>query len=113
MPSLQSYAIENYRSFYSRQILDCRFEKGKEVTALFGPNSGGKSNTARALALIQYIILNSSAANWILPYEPFLLREGAINKPTRFTLCFEHSSRNYIYSFSYTSERIVDEELKI
>jgi len=112
MPRLHSIEIENYRSFYTRQILELDSKSNKKVTALFGPNSGGKSNTARALAVVQEIVISSANANWILPHEPFLLRQGASSEPTSFTIRFEHSGRQFAYSFSYTSERIVYEELK-
>jgi len=111
MPHLISIEIENYRSFYSRQELNIGGQKNRRVTAIFGPNAGGKSNTARALALIQAIITDSTNANWVLPYEPFLLREGADKEPTYFALIFEHLGRRYEYRFSYVSDRIVFEEL--
>ncbi|MDR1359332.1 MAG: ATP-binding protein, partial [Coriobacteriales bacterium] len=112
MTQLLSYEIENYRSFYTRQLLSLGNTEDRSVTALFGANSGGKSNTAKALLLIQTMISNSAAANWTLPYQPFLLKDGADGEPTFFKLSFIADEQYYTYEFGYDSESIVFEELK-
>lgn len=109
---LLSLEIENYRSFYKRQILSFGIGKARRVTAIFGANSGGKSNTARALALIQHIIFNSASANWNLPYEPFLLKQDSDKKPTYFKLSFATAGRFFTYEFGFEADRVVFEELK-
>ncbi|MCL2529429.1 MAG: ATP-binding protein [Coriobacteriia bacterium] len=112
MTKLLSYEIENFRSFYSRQIINLGEADDRRVTAFFGPNSGGKSNTARALGLIQYVIFNSANANWELPYEPFLLRDGSAEEPSAFSITFEHTGRRFNYSFSYVRNQIISEALR-
>lgn len=112
MSKLLAMEIENYRSFYTRQELSFGTEEPQSVTALFGVNSGGKSNTARALVLLQGFIRDSASANWTLPYDPFLLKEGSDKEPTYFKLLFEHHGRYFTYEFGYDSQQIVFEELK-
>ena len=112
MPSLLSMKIENFRSFYSPQVLEFGKERARDITALFGPNSGGKSNTAKAMYVMFYMIANSSRADWGLPFEPFLLRVGSNEEPTVFEIAFEHSGREMIYSFSYDRNQIKREELR-
>ena len=46
MYKLNSFKIANFRSFFDEQKLN--FEK-TNITAIYGSNASGKSNTARAL----------------------------------------------------------------
>lgn len=112
MYSLLNLEIENYRSFYTKQVLSFGDDSSRVITALFGPNAGGKSNTGRALAIMQACILNSADANWRLPYEPFLLRQGSNSKPCSFGIRFAFNNRIFDYSFSFNSSRIVEERLR-
>lgn len=111
MIKLLSLEIENYRSFYAPQILQLGEDAPRRITSLFGPNAGGKSNVAKALAVVKACVVNSANANWILPYDPFLLKEGASGKPTRFCMVFGHGGRRFRYEFSYDREHIASEEL--
>lgn len=110
MASLFKLTIENYRSFYSAQTLDFG-NPMRRVNAIFGSNASGKSNTAHAISTIKNCIRNSAAANWRLPYDPFLLRVGSNAKPTRFSMSFEVDGETYDYSFSFDATHIVEETL--
>jgi AAA15 family ATPase/GTPase len=112
MIQLLSYSIENFRSFWKNQTLTLGGTDSRSVTAIFGPNSGGKSNTGRALAVLQGMIVNSSNANFVLPYDPFLLKKGYESKDTRFEICFKFDKRVFVYSVSYNSAHITEEVLK-
>lgn len=111
---LLSFTIANYRSFYAPQCFDFTDKNGdpRAVTVLYGPNSSGKSNSGFALQDFLACIKNSSAANWHLPYMPFLLRERALREPTTFKAVFSYNNRHYSYSFSFTADRIIEETLK-
>lgn len=111
MFELHSFTIENFRSFCSPQTIP--FDSGSNhfITAIFGPNAGGKSNVARALAAFVACIRNSTNANWNLPYEPFLLKEGMDAHPTTLSLDFSHEGRRYSYSFSFLFDKITRETL--
>ena len=71
MTRLLSFEVENFRSFYQTQHINLIHEGTRSVTALFGPNSSGKSNVILALSVMCQCIVNSAAANWTLPYERF------------------------------------------
>ena len=112
MAELLSFKIANYRSFYAEQELS--FEEDgsqRKVTAIFGPNSGGKSNTAKAMAVFRSCIQNSASANWVLPYDPFLLRDTSVGEPTVFAARFRSGDYEYSYAFAYNSTRVVSESL--
>jgi AAA15 family ATPase/GTPase len=111
MAQLLSIKIKNYRSFYSEQELSFGDTSARNVTALYGPNSGGKSNTARALLTVLNIIQNSAEANAVLPYDPFLLRSGSDEEPSRFEIRYEYCGKYYTYVFSYDRERVIQEIL--
>jgi AAA15 family ATPase/GTPase len=112
MIQLLSYSIENFRSFSDKQILTLGETDSRSVTAIFGPNSGGKSNTGRALAVLQGMIINSSNASFVLPYDPFLLKKGNESKDTCFEIYFKFDKRVFVYSVSYNSVRITEEILR-
>ena len=109
-----SFTVSNYRSFYAPQTFDFANANGspRALTVIYGPNSGGKSNSARALQDFRDCIANSSGANWRLPYQPFLLRERAMGEPATLEALFSLSGRRYLYSFSFVADRITDETLK-
>lgn len=111
---LLSFTIANYRSFYSPQTFDFTEGDGtpRALTVLYGPNSSGKSNSGFALQDFRSCIVNSSGANWHLPYMPFILRDGAAKRPTTFEAVFEYSGRRYDYSLSFLADRVTEEVLK-
>lgn len=113
--TLLSFTVSNYRSFFTPQTFNFADPDGKPrtLTIIYGPNSSGKSNSACALQDFRASIINSSAANWRLPYIPFMLREGASGMPTTFEAAFLFDGLRHSYSFSYTSDRIVEETLKV
>lgn len=111
---LLSFTLANYRSFYAPQTIDLTDRNGapRSLTVIYGPNSSGKSNTASAMQDFRSCILNSSSANWRLPYMPFMLRSGAADKPTSFDVTFSLDGRKYRYAFSFLADRVVEETLR-
>jgi AAA15 family ATPase/GTPase len=109
MTTLLALKVKNFRSFYSEQTLDLGGKTSHEVTALFGPNSGGKSNTAKALITAVTYIVNSANANFRPPYDPFLLRDTSAQEPSCFELFFEQGNRYYNYSFAFMCSHVTHE----
>lgn len=110
---LLSFEIENYRSFCESQTLVLGGDCSRGVTMLFGPNAGGKSNVARALACFCSTIVNSAGASWRLPYDPFLLRDGCDVRPCRFAARFITSDGRLLeYGFSFSADAITHELLR-
>ena len=111
MISLLSLGIENYRSIYSRQDLVLPDISDSRVTAIFGPNAGGKSNVTSSLNPIVACIFRSADANFMLPYDPFLLKHNSEFDATSFEVTFSYQNKVYVYGFSYNHEQIISEEL--
>jgi AAA15 family ATPase/GTPase len=112
MVQLLSYSIENFRSFCKRQVITLGASDARSVTAIFGPNSGGKSNTGRALSVLQGMIFNSANANFVLPYDPFLLKEGSESADTHIEIRVIHGKRIFTYTVRYNAMQITEETLK-
>jgi AAA15 family ATPase/GTPase len=115
--TLHSLRIKNYRSFCDEQAVS--FET--PVTAFYGANASGKSNIFKALFSMWNFIKNSTLPNTqaapflpamqIIPYEPFLLREGDGNEPTVFDIMFGNQNNTYRYTFSTNSSEITEEAM--
>lgn len=106
--------VKNFRSFYSEQTLLLSNDgiNSRQVTAIFGANASGKSNTARALWMLQKMVRESANANSRPLYDPFMFQVNAHTEPSKISVKFNHSGRIFIYSFSCNKDQIVSEELK-
>lgn len=111
---LKSLKIKNFRSFYSEQTIDFSAKtKINNVTALYGPNAGGKSNTALALLYIYQFILNSANADLLNPpYDPFLLRDGSNVEDSEFELVLTSNGRNFRYTIAVNNTMVSREILE-
>lgn len=106
MKRLTSLKITNFRSFSKEQYLSL-----KTITAIYGPNAGGKSNTARALSFMKWFVFNSSRAEIVnIPFEPFLLKKEN-KQPTLLEIEFIDNERSFRYGFSFNSDEIISEYL--
>lgn len=112
MYKLISLTLGNYRSFCSPQTLFLDGREGHSVTAVFGPNAGGKSNIAKALVALVNSIRRSSDPNFRLPYEPFLLKTGIDQVPTSLGVAFTMDDKRYEYFVSFTADRVTYETLR-
>lgn len=112
MIELLTFTIENFRSFYKPQKIDFKEAARRTITALYGSNATGKSNVIKALKVVLNCIAHSAAANWKLPYEPFLLKVSSQKKPTSFKLSFRFDDRFFTYAFSFNGERVIEEILQ-
>ena len=111
---LLSFEVTNFRSIYDTQRLDLvnRDHRGRNTTAIYGPNSSGKSNIYKALAVMQWFIVNSTQASVVKPpYEPFLLRDHSTAEPSSFKIELAVNGRRFRYSFSINHEKVMAEKL--
>jgi len=126
---LIEFKVSNYRSISDEQVLSLVpsnkqkehqeniLELGKHqalnALALYGSNSGGKSNLLKSMSLFDRMIHTSARASSTtkLPYDPFLLREDLQGKPTAFELIFIVNETRYRYGFEYTEQQIEKEWL--
>ena len=112
MYKLISLTVGNFRSFYNPQTLTLDGRNDHSVTAIFGPNAGGKSNIAKALSALISCIRRSSDPNFRLPYEPFLLKAGVNERPSTLGIAFSLDERRYEYSVSFLAHKVIHELLK-
>jgi AAA15 family ATPase/GTPase len=127
---LLEFKVSNYRSIGEEEILSLIpasmqkehpeniISKGgyKVLNAigLYGNNASGKSNLLRSMSLFDKILHLSARtpSTTKLPYDPFLLREGWENKPTKFEISFlAKGDVKYRYGFTFNQEEIVTEWL--
>jgi len=130
---LIEYSVENFRSIadpITFTMLPARglskpnnliqlknnknIKKLLKSSVVFGANASGKSNVIFALSVMKNLILNSknnNAGDPVGGYFPFVLDSVHSNKPTIFKIHFIKDAIEYKYSFSFNSNRIIDEEL--
>lgn len=90
------------------------------VSAIFGPNGGGKSKALSALAyLISRVLLPIRTSTgyrnpftaYLKEYDPFLLDETSREEPAEFEIVFRTASAQYQYRLSVLSDTVVSETL--
>lgn len=126
---LIEFKVSNYRSIGEEQILsliplnkkgdsiDNILEQGKHKSlnsiALYGSNASGKSNLLLSMSLLDKLVNLSarSSSTTSLPFDPFLLREGWENKPTRFEITFIINNVKYRYGLEFNENIIIREWL--
>ena len=126
---LVEISVSNYRSIGDKQILsltpapkqeefpnniitDGQFA-GLNAIAIYGSNASGKSNLLRCISVMNEIVHFSSrtSSTTKLPFDPFALKEGYVDKPTEFEIIFIKDDKRYRYGFSYTQLSIKREWL--
>lgn len=126
---LLEFKVSNYRSIGDEQILSLMpapkqrehpqniITKGKysalNALSLYGSNGGGKSNILKSMSLLDKLVNNSArtSSTTRLPYDPFLLREGWIDKPTTFEISFVIGDNRYRYGLAFTAYEVEQEWL--
>jgi len=126
---LIEFKVSNYRSICDEQVISLvPASKQKDYPnnvitydnynilnglALYGANSSGKSNLLKSLELLDKLLYLSarSSSTTKLPYDPFLLRKGFSNKPTRLEITFVTENTRYRYGLEFNKSEIVSEWL--
>jgi uncharacterized protein len=131
---LIEFSVANFRSIKEKQTLSfiktkkteleqnyttCTLSTDKTLELLnsvviYGANASGKSNLIQALQVMVQIVMKS--ANYqqgesIADISPFLLSDATSNKPTEFELDFLYQNIRYVYGFSASQSKIIDEWL--
>ena len=127
---LAQFSVENYMSFKDRVCLNmsaaatdnehpdnftvCGKTRCLKSVVIYGANASGKSNLLKAMTAAIMIVRESQAkqVNDRLPrIIPFLFDRDLPGKPSAFEFIFFADGIQYIYGFSATQEKIVDEYL--
>src|SRR3984957_7646811 len=128
------FSTKNFRSFKELATLSLEAESlktGKEglistefkvnllpPIRIFGHNESGKSNLIKALAYMQWAMLNSDYLNQPttkFPFlQPFLLNVESSNEPSFFQIVLwdPENKTEYRYGFEINSEKVVSEWLE-
>lgn len=126
---LIEFSFRNYRSFRDKAVLSmeatgfssfknclipCGSIKLLPGVAIYGKNSGGKSNLIRAFWLAVQFIKNAQRTqheNATIPVVPFGLNDYSINEPTEFNFVYTLNGNKYWYGFAATKENVLQEYL--
>ena len=128
---LVQFSVENFRSIKEEAVLSMEASADKthpdnvvafgkdriiKTVAIFGANASGKSNIFMALTAGILIVRHSLMLPPNAPIggiNPFRFDKEMIGKPTAFKFVFYTSGTKYIYGFSATREKIIDEYLYV
>lgn len=126
---LVQFTVENYLSIRDKVYLSLEPSKDSEhpenlitkgdykavnSVAIYGANASGKSSLFKAITIALIMIRNSNNVQITdkLPVVPFKFDFESRNKPTSFEFIFiARDGKKYIYGFSATTEKVVEEYL--
>lgn len=135
---LCQFTFKNFKSYRDETVLDMQAAKIEEfsdtiipapcdrfaslvpVSAIYGPNAGGKTNVINALAyLISRIITPIKASTdtahpftmFLTKYAPFLFDEASKDAPTDFNIIFRTGFAEYQYNLSIMQNIVISESL--
>ena len=116
---MQAAAIEEFPDSLIPPPGD-KFSALLPVSAIFGPNGGGKSSAINALVyLISRILLpirtssdyRNPFTSYVKRYEPFLLDDNSREEPAEFGIVFRTQAAQYQYELSVLSDTVVAESM--
>ena len=136
---LSQFTVKNYKSIRDEMTFDMQATAISEhtdrlikasnnelllpVSAIYGPNGGGKSNVLQALHTLELKILrplyatesdmNSRLRMKNLEIVPFAFDEESKNSPTEFEIFFQTTKAEYRYILHVLREKIVYESLSM
>lgn len=126
---LLEFKVSNYRSIGEEQVLSLVpapkqrdfpeniLKKGKydalNAIGIYGGNASGKSNLLLSMSLLDRLVHLSARASSTtpLPHDPFLLRDGWQDKPTKFEITFILDENRYRYGLEFSNEEVLKEWL--
>jgi len=129
---LAQFSVENYLSIRDRTVLNLTasnrdnehlnnlFEYDKlrclRSAVIYGANASGKSSLLKAMTAAILLVRESQAMqvnSRLLRITPFLLDEDSRTKPSSFEFVIMIEGIQYVYGFSATQEKIIDEYLYV
>lgn len=135
---LCQFTFKNFKSYRDETVFDMQASENKElsdslipapggnfdpllpVSAIFGPNAGGKSNVLKAFSYLLSCVLMPIKASkssvelvgvYLKEYSPFLLDDVSKAKPTGFEVFFRTASAQYHYQLVLLGADVVEEYL--
>ncbi|HVU95287.1 MAG TPA: ATP-binding protein [Puia sp.] len=126
---LLEFRVANYRSIGEEQVLSfVPAPKQREypenilsaakynllnAIGIYGNNASGKSNLLLSISLLDKLVHLSArtSSTTPLPFDPFLLREGWTEKPTRLEISFILEANRYRYGLEFNKNEVLHEWL--
>ena len=131
---LTQFSVKNYKSIKDRitldmqaaaisehedQVISANNQKYLPITAIYGPNGGGKTNVLMALyTLVTKVMSPIRAASDIntnsskkTQVTPFAFDPSCVNQPTEFEVFFQTGQAEYRYILEIFHEQVVYESL--
>lgn len=132
---LIEFRVKNFRSLRDEQVLSLVASKDNTLAdthtlatgvkaapslvcsaAIYGANSGGKSNLIKALQYMRGVVMESATViqpGQTYAVQPFRLDAESASQPTEFEVTFIVDGVRYQYGFAMTAQRIVSEHLLV
>lgn len=90
-------------------------ERVSKVKIIYGANASGKTSFIDALNFMCNFMSNSNTLmeGMKIKVRPFKFRKNCFEVPSKFSITFIKDSIKYLYSFSCTREKVIDEKLDI
>ncbi len=125
---LIQFAVENFLSFDSREVIDLRgtavdaahspllanvpgIGAVARVAALYGANASGKSNLLRAIAFGAGLAIRGKATAELIAVPTFLLASGTQTAPAVFEYLYTSGNDVYTYVIAVSAHRVERESL--
>lgn len=117
----QVFTMETYGKVWDEFAFDTgvrQFPRLNRVSAIYGPNGGGKSRFIEAMAFMRRAVMASStsepeAEDTLSVVDPFCIDADCRSKPASFTMVFIQDGAVYEYGFSADHLRIHEEWLLV
>lgn len=120
--TLSMLAIDGLSEHRDSLIIDSDQNSFLPITAIYGPNGGGKSTVLDALYSLCFKVMNPVVAasqgeggrpsdSFSHKIVPYLLDEDSVNRPTEFSLVFRTAEYEYEYTLSVLNGAVVSESL--
>lgn len=90
-------------------------ERVSKVHIIYGANASGKSSFIDAMKFVQKFVADSNKLleHMPIPVRPFKFRKNFDAVPSEFNIVFEKDGIKYVYSFSCTKEKVIEENLDV
>ena len=128
---LLQFQVENFKSIKDLGVLSMEASADKEhpenvvtfgkdkvlrTAAIFGANAAGKSNLFMAITAAIMMVRRSNLRQIgepLLDIVPFKFDTETVALPTKFEFVFRTNGIKYVYGFSATNQKIIDEYLYV
>lgn len=105
--------LANSDKAHKENLITFRNNRISKTRLIYGANASGKSSFVRAIDFFLHFLRNSNylLSNSNIGVNPFKFREDAYSTPSEFSITFTIDEVKYVYSFSCTRQKVINEKL--